>query len=321
MIAAVSWWDRHQVAVPLAALGLGAVVGLLAPSAAPALSLTITPILGLLLFATFVGVPLLRLARSFLDVRFLVTVLILDFVVAPLAAFALSRGVVDDRGLLLGVLLVLLTPCVDYVVVFTGLAGGDRARLLACTPLVMLLQIVLLPGYLALFAGADATADLDLAPFIEAFLLLIALPLAAAAVVQALTSRMRSAAVVERASTGAMVPLMALTLAVVVASQIAAVGTAVGTLVRLIPLYIVFLGAMVAVGLVVARIARLDTPSARAVTFSGATRNSLVVLPLALALPPSLGIAALAVVTQTLVELVGMVLLVGLFRRRDRLDD
>ncbi|HAB03761.1 MAG TPA: arsenic resistance protein, partial [Pseudomonas sp.] len=43
---------------------------------------------------------------------------------------------------------------------------------------------------------------------------------------------------------------------------------------------------------------------ARAVTFSAATRNSLVVLPLALALPEDLrGLAAAAVITQTLVEL------------------
>lgn len=41
-------------------------------------------------------------------------------------------------------------------------------------------------------------------------------------------------------------------------------------------------------------------------TFSAATRNSLVVLPLALALPEDLrGLAAAAVITQTLVELVG----------------
>ena len=45
------------------------------------------------------------------------------------------------------------------------------------------------------------------------------------------------------------------------------------------------------------------------------TRNSLVVLPLALALPEGLEIAALAVVTQTMVELVAMVILVKLVPR------
>lgn len=44
--------------------------------------------------------------------------------------------------------------------------------------------------------------------------------------------------------------------------------------------------------------------------FTGATRNSLVVLPLALALPDRLAIAAVVVVTQTLVEVAGMVVYV-----------
>ena len=55
--------------------------------------------------------------------------------------------------------------------------------------------------------------------------------------------------------------------------------------------------------------------AARAVIFSGATRNSLVVLPLALALPDSLAVAAVVVVTQTLVEVLGMVAYVRLVPR------
>ena len=58
---------------------------------------------------------------------------------------------------------------------------------------------------------------------------------------------------------------------------------------------------------------RLETAPARALTFSGATRNSLVVLPLALAMPSPLVTAA--VVTQTLVELLGMVVLVRVLPR------
>mgnify|MGYP003350326503 CR=1 FL=1 len=57
---------------------------------------------------------------------------------------------------------------------------------------------------------------------------------------------------------------------------------------------------------------RLDeaAAAARATVFSGATRNSLVVLPLALALPAPLGLASTVVVAQTLVEVVGMIVLV-----------
>lgn len=308
----VEWWDRRQVPLYVAAILLGALVGSLVPAIAPALTVAINPTLALLLFATFLGVPLIEVGRSFRDVRFLLTVLVVNFLVVPLVVFGLSRFVADDRGLLLGLLLVLLTPCVDYVIVFTGLAGGARARLLAAAPLLMLLQIVLLPLYLLLFAGSGAVELIEVGPFVEAFVVLIVVPLVAAAIVQAIATRHRVGRAIEAVMAGAMVPLMMLTLAVVIGSQIAAVGGQAVALLRVVPLYVAFLAIMVLVGLLAGRVARLDVPSIRAVMFSGSTRNSLVVLPLALALPASLGLAPLAVVTQTLVELVGMVVFVRL---------
>lgn len=310
MTGAPAWWDAHQIPLYLAAIALGAGVGLVAPQAAPALEHAIEPVLMLLLFATFLGVPLIEVGRAFRDLRFLGTVLVANFVALPLVAWGLSRFVADDQGLLLGVLLVLLTPCIDYVIVFTGLAGGARARLLAAAPLLMLVQSLLLPVYLLAFVGPEVLSVIDVAPFAEAFVLLIVVPLLAAGAVQAIARKHRVGATIERIMAQAMVPLMMATLATVVGSQIAAVGAQLRSLALLVPLYVAFVVVAVAIGLLGARAARLDVPSTRAVMFSAATRNSLVVLPLALALPASLAIAPLAVVTQTLVELVAMVVLV-----------
>ena len=311
----VEWWDEYQVPLYLAAIVLGAFVGLAAPGAAPTLEHSINPVLAMLLFATFLDVPLAEVGRAFADVRFLSTVLVANFVVVPAIAFGLSRFVADNRGLMLGVLLVLLTPCIDYVIVFTGLAGGAQARLLAAAPLLMIAQMLLLPVYLFMFAGSDVLDVVDLEPFLEAFLVLIAAPLAAAGVVQAIGRRHRMGGVIEELMAGAMVPLMVATLAVVIGSQIAAVGSEAVELARLIPLYVIFVVGAVTVGRIAARAARLDVPGTRAVMFSVSTRNSLVVLPLALALPAALDIAPLAVVTQTMVELVAMVVLVRLVPR------
>ena len=61
--------------------------------------------------------------------------------------------------------------------------------------------------------------------------------------------------------------------------------------------------------IVAAALSALPVASARAAVFSATARNSLVVLPLALALPEPLAATASAVVvTQTLVEVVGMVI-------------
>jgi ACR3 family arsenite efflux pump ArsB len=321
------------VAVYLGAIAVGAGVGLVVGEgpAADVAGVAIEPLLMVLLFATFLGVPLPAVGHAFRDVRFLGTLLVLNFTVVPIVVFGLSRFVADEPALLIGVLLVLLTPCIDYVIAFTGLAGGDRVRLLAATPLLMLAQIVLLPAYLALFSAltpgeAEAgvrAARLEVEPFVRAFVLLIVVPLVAAAIVQVVVrggrrhesgDRMHTVGLPARMAGGvitvgaaAMVPVMAATLAVVVFSQIAAVGAEVGALARVVPLYVAFLVVMLAVGIGVGRAARLGVPRGRAVVFSGATRNSLVVLPIALALPDGYALAPLAVVTQTLVELVGMV--------------
>ena len=318
MRAIMTWGERHQVPLYLAAIVVGAVAGLLLPSLARPLESVINPLLGALLFATFLGVPFTALGRVFADWRFLGAVLVLNFVVAPAVVFALSRMVASDQAILLGVLLVLLTPCIDYVIVFTGLAGGDRSRLLAATPLLMLLQILLLPLYLELMLGPATTGALDPAPFVEAFLLLIVLPLALAALTQLLAARLPFARAVENASAHAMVPLMMLTLATVVGSQVFGVGDVLPQVLLAVPIFAAFAVIMAPLGALLARTARLDAPGRRALVFSGVTRNSLVVLPLALALPAPFALTPLVVVTQTMVELVAMVAMVAVIPRAIR---
>lgn len=312
--ALTAWADRRQIQLYLAAIAAALVVGLAAPSAHQ-LEVAINPVLGLLLYATFLGVPFAAIGRSLRDGRFLAVVFVVNFVVAPVVAWGLSRFVAGDRAVLFGVLLVLLTPCIDYVIVFAGLAGGASARLLAAAPLLMVAQMVLLPGYLFLIVGAEGVAVVEIKPFVEAFLFLIVAPLTAAAVTQALARRSQVAERVQSTVLDAMVPLMMATLFAVVASQAGAVGAQATRLLAVVPVFVGFLVVMVLAGAAAGRVARVDAPARRALAFSGATRNSLVVLPLALALPASMSLAAAVVVTQTLVELIGMVVLVRLVPR------
>ena len=314
----------------LGALAAGGAVGLAFPAVADPAGAAINPVLGLLLYATFLSVPFARLGQALRDPRFLATVLAVNFVLAPPVVWAVTRLVAHDDALLVGALFVLLTPCVDYVIVFTGLAGGARDRLLAAAPLLLVVQMLALPLYLRLFVGAQFAAAVDLTPFVEAFVVLIALPLVAAGLTQVAAARTAWGRALRDAALVAMVPLMMATLAVVVASQVAGVGARLATLGALVPVYVLFAAIMLAVGtgagLVAGpargragrgggRTSRLDVPARRAIVFSGVTRNSLVVLPLVLALPPDYALAPLAVVTQTLVELVLMVLMVRLVPR------
>lgn len=304
--------ERFQVPLYLAALIAAAAVGLFLPAVAHPAEIAINPVLGLLLYATFLGVPFAKIGQAFRDWRFLTVLMVVNFVLVPIVVFALSRIVAHDQVLLVGVLFVLLTPCVDYVIVFTGVGGGAKDRLLAAAPLLMLAQMLMLPLYLWLFVGIEFVQTVDLAPFVEAFLLLIVLPLVLSGLTQLAAAHTRRGRVVHKVVLGAMVPLMMLTLAVVVASQVARVGQQLSSLLLVVPVYILFAAIMIPIGIAAGRVARLDIPGTRAVVFSSATRNSLVVLPLVLALPTAFSLAPLVVVTQTLIELIVMIVFVRL---------
>ncbi|MGV9711997.1 arsenic resistance protein [Gordonia sp. NPDC003424] len=310
--------ERHQVAVYLGAIVLGAVVGLVAPEAGSALEYAITPALAALLYVTFLQVPIATLASSIRDSRFLGVLLVVNFVIVPIVVLALYQLLPVDVGIRAGVLLVLLCPCIDYVVVFSGLAGGDSRRLLAATPILLLLQMALLPLFLTLFLGGEIASVVDPTPFVTAFVALIVIPLALAWLTQTWSRRSVALQRFRPAADSAMVPLMALVLFVVVASQMDTLDDHAAEIAAVVPVFAIFLVVMVTVGLVIGRWTGLDRPARRAVGFSGATRNSLVVLPLALALPAQYDVAASAVVTQTLVEVVGMVVLVAVIPRLDR---
>lgn len=316
MRTGVAWMERHQVPLYLAGLALGAMVGLLSSdTVARAAEAAIHPVLALLLYVTFLGVPFGRIGRASRDGRFLLTVLALNFAVVPAVVWVLSRLVAHDRTLLVGVLFVLLAPCIDYVIVFAGIAGGDAERLLVAAPVLMLAQMLALPLLLWLFVGGDLVDAVEPAPFVEAFVFIVAAPLVAAALTQALAARTRVGRVWEHAASATMVPLMVATLAVVVASQIAGVGSRLGAVLLAVPVYVLFAVVMTVLGTIAGHLGRLDATGRRAVVFSGATRNSLVVLPLVLALPAAMDLAPLVVVTQTLVELVVMVVFVRLVPR------
>ncbi|WCF13659.1 hypothetical protein N4G58_08505 [Edwardsiella piscicida] len=114
-----------------------------------------------------------------------------QFLLMPALVALLLPFLPPDPLLRLGVLLVLLSPCIDYVVTFAQLGRADARLLLAATPLLLLVQALLLPLYLHLFLGELAADVVRPAPFIAAFIGLIVLPLGLAALTQRVCRRRR----------------------------------------------------------------------------------------------------------------------------------
>ncbi|MBW4790764.1 arsenic resistance protein [Pseudomonas tolaasii] len=305
--------EHNQIPIYFIAVLLAAAFGVLAPLAANGLGTLVTPAIAVLMYAMFLQIPFLDLREGLGNKRFICALLLANFILVPLLVWVLTRGLAARPALLVGALLVLLTPCIDYVVVFTHIGKGDSRLMLAATPILLLLQLVLLPVYLGFMLGAESEVVVAVGPFVEAFLLLIVLPMVLAVLTTSLARRSSVINVWNTAWAWLPVPAMALVLFVVVGSQITFVVRDIGLLMPVIPVYVGFLLLAPLIGALAARLFALPAMTARAVTFSAATRNSLVVLPLALALPEDVrGLAATAVILQTLVELVGELLYIRL---------
>lgn len=297
--------ERRQVWIYLAAIAAGLGAGSLWPAAGPVLAALLWPALVVLLYATFVQVPLLHLAEGFRDHRFVAAVLVGNFACLPLLAWGLVQFLPGDPALRLGVLLVLLVPCTDWFITFSQLGGGDVPRAIAVTPLNLFLQLVLLPVYLWLMARTELAAGLGPEQAWPA-LFIVGLPLILAALSERwLEARPQRAAWRERLAWWP-VPLLAVVVFLIAGAQVGAVREALHLLPVVAPLFVVFLllAAPLAWGL--ARLFRLPAGQGRTLAYSLGTRNSFVVLPFALTLPAGWQAAAVVIVLQSLVELIGM---------------
>lgn len=296
------WLEHKQVVIYFVSVVVGGITALILP-ASTRLEGAINPALALMLYVTFLQVPVAQLGSAFTRVRFLLSLLLTNFVAVPLLVAALVHFLPENPMLLMGVLLVLLMPCIDYVVTFAQLGRADSRLLLASTPVLLIMQIILLPVYLHLFMGEEVSKLVKPGPFIHAFVWLIAVPLVLAALTQFVARRTPAAEKLSERLGLLPVPATALVLFIVVAAMLPQLGKAWSVAIQAVPVYVAFAVLAPLCGWGVAKFFRMEPAAGRAVAFSGATRNSLVILPLALAVPGAVPVLPAVIVAQTMVEL------------------
>lgn len=335
--------EQHQVWLYLGAAVLGTVLGLLLPGVGAVTGVLLWPLLAALLFATFVQTPLQQVREAGRDRRWLVTVLVGNGLVMPVFALCLVAGVevfgrvlvgseAEVTALALGLLLVLVVPCTDWFLTFSHLSWGDRAAAVVITPVNLVLQLVSLPLWVWLFtllwgsgvgagtggagaggAGETAAGGLPgvgaalLSPGVVAgAVLVVLLPLAAATWFERVLRRSPQGEVRRQRLQHWPIPLLTAVVLCVAAGNAPAVAEASGVLWVGVLVCVLFLGGAVLAGTVAGDIAGLPRPQRRTLVCTLGTRNSFVVLPIALALPAGWELAAAVVVAQSIVELLGM---------------
>lgn len=298
--------ENNQILIYACAIIIGCIIGLLNVNIGSLFTPLISPLIALLMYVMFAQIPFLNLREVLSNTKFITALLIANFIAVPIVVWILIILFPLHPAILLGVCLVLLTPCIDYVIPFTKLGLGDEKLVLASTPLLFIIQILLLPVYLTIFIGADISAIVSIEPFVEAFLLLIVLPLILAVITQLLAKKTSAGKSLLKLTVKLPELLMAAVLFTVVAAQIGKIYNDLNIILTVIPIYILYLIITPFISKLIASFFSLTPYAGRALAFSAGTRNSLVVLPLALALPGEWGVIASAViVTQTITELIG----------------
>lgn len=297
--------ERYQSLLVAAAVVAGLALGQV-PGVAPVADALLLPFLMAMLFAAFLGVSFSRLRAAFGNRRVAGTSLLVNFVWNPLLAVAL--GAVFLRGqpaLWVGLLMLLVTPCTDWYLIFTDLADGDVALATSLLPYNLVLQLVLLPVYLYAFAGE--LVGLPLGVLIESVALVLVVPLVAGAVARTAAVRVRDeewfADRVRPRIGPVQVGFLTLAIGAMFASQGDTVLANPGLLALLAAPVIAFYAVNLALGLGLGRALSLSYEEVVCLDNTILSRNSPTALAIAVAAFPDEPLIPLALVVGPLLEL------------------
>src|SRR5699024_11092031 len=100
---------------------------------------------------------------------------IINFIWTPVIAWGLgSIFLADYPALWIGFIMLMVTPCADWYLAFTGIAKGNVSLSTSVLPFNLILQVVFLLLYLFLFAGTNET--IPISPLVESIMIVVVIP-------------------------------------------------------------------------------------------------------------------------------------------------
>ncbi len=269
-------------------------------------ALFIVPFLMVMLYGIFLQVPLSQLNKSFKNWRFASVSASINFIFNPLLAFALGFLFLRDvPALWIGFIMLMVTPCTDWYLLFTGIARGNVPLSASILPMNLILQLLLLPFYLLIFAGTIATIDTGL--LIESVLLVLFVPFAMSLITKTTIPKIKGEYWLEQKIFPRLDHVQFTFLNLAIISMFASQG---GSLVqnplillKLIPPVLLFFIIVFIVGQMIGRYLRFSYEDTASLNLTTLARNSPIVLAIALTAFPEEPLIALALVIGPLIEL------------------
>lgn len=136
----------------------------------------ILPFLIVMLYGVFIHIPLSDLKKSLKNIKFTFTSVSVNFIWTPIFAWVLGYIFLKDvPQLWIGFIMLMVTPCTDWYLIFTGIAKGNVALGTSILPTNFILQLLLLPAYLLIFGGS--MVQIDTASLFEGIVYVLIVPL------------------------------------------------------------------------------------------------------------------------------------------------
>jgi ACR3 family arsenite transporter len=166
--------NKYQTVVILLAVAVGLGLGsidILAQYSAK----FIVPLLMVMLYGLFLSINASEVKSSFLNVKFSLTNILINFIWTPILAYFLgSLFLAGQLPIWIGFVMLMVTPCTDWYLIFTGVAKGNVPLSTSVLPVNLLLQVLLLPVYLLVFFGKSG--NVELSTIVESILLVLVVP-------------------------------------------------------------------------------------------------------------------------------------------------
>lgn len=267
-------------------------------------SLLIEPFLMVMLFFVFMCVSIRDIGKSFSNRRFTLTALTINFVWTPV--FSLLLGLMfAEIDVRIGLVMLLVTPCTDWYLVFTAMAKGNVPLSSSLLPLNLILQIVLMPVYLLVFFNTQV--DMDVPGLLWSMVVVLAIPLTAAIVVKALGTKVSKVAAlgskIDDNGDNLQLLFLCLAIAAMFASESAELLNHLELFVALIVPLLVFFAVNYIVATSVSKVQGFDTAETTSLVFTSMARNSPLSLAIAVAAFPEAPLLLLVLVIAPLIEL------------------
>lgn len=266
----------------------------------------IMPSLMAMLFLVFIQIPIKDITKSFKNMKFTLTSICINFIWTPILVFILGRVFLGNNSdLLIGFVMLMVTPCTDWYLIFTGIAKGNVALGASILPLNLILQLILLPVYV--FLIGQSSVQMDVLNLLNGVIVSLIIPLFGALIYRKLSISKKGIDYFEKNIVSKACDYQGYFLNIAIVFMFASQGKILLKnpqilLQLLIPVLLFFIINLI-VGQFVGRKLNLSHEDNVALNLTTLARNSPIALAIAVATFPNKPLISLALIIGPLIEL------------------